>query len=354
MADRLPQLNALRVFDAAARHKSFVRAAEELHVTHGAVSRQIRLLEDALGVILFERRNRAVFLTAAGVALSTTTGFVFERIAETVRRIQGPADRMPLVVSCEPTIAMKWLIPRLGNFAREHPGIQLHICAAGGPVDFVRDGIDVALRRNDFYFDGAIYAETVCDEWMGPVCAPRSANPPGNGQEELRLLHTQSRGTAWPEWMKASQRIFSGAGAQTFEHFYLSLQAAAAGLGVAVGSVFMVEDDIVDNRLVAPFSFHRDGSKYLALSLTPFASDPRKSGFLDWIRKQAEASLRNLGEHLAGNAGARREGEMAMPVADEGPIDDPALASGDLRRPCGANEGHGFGLSAVRSPPGME
>ncbi|HSK40488.1 MAG TPA: LysR substrate-binding domain-containing protein [Arenibaculum sp.] len=320
MVHKFPQLNALRVFDAAARHKSFAKAAEELHVTHGAVSRQIRLLEDALGVALFERRSRAVFPTAAGVALSTTTGVVFGQIAETIRRIQGPADRSTLTISCEPTVAMKWLIPRLGNFAREYPDIQLHICAAGGPVDFVRDGIDIGLRRNDFHFEGSIHAEAVCDEWMGPVCAPRFADPSGIGGG-VRLLHTQSRRTAWPDWMKAAQRSFAGADAQTFEHFYLSLQAAAAGLGVAVGSALMVEDDILNNRLVAPFSFHRDGSKYMALSLTPFASDPRKLGFLTWIRKEAEASLRNLLRPPAQDADVGRNiGDSLDPAVREGPV----------------------------------
>ena len=126
----LPPLNTLRVFEAAARHGSFVRAAQELHVTHGAVSRQIRQLEASLGVDLFERRNRAVFLTPAGDQLHAAATDAFEILTDSIDRIARRAMSSTLVVSCEPTLAMRWLIPRLSRFQARHPAIQVHLFAA--------------------------------------------------------------------------------------------------------------------------------------------------------------------------------------------------------------------------------
>ena len=156
-AMKLPPLNALRYFDIAAQTESFVRAAEHLHVTHGAVSRQIRLLEESLGVELFERRNRAIFLTPAGRALQGTTQAIFEQLEGAVQRLQQQARDNVLVLSCEPTIAMRWLIPRLPRFHADHPDLQLHLVAAGGPLDFARSGVDLAIRRDDFHWYNQLY-----------------------------------------------------------------------------------------------------------------------------------------------------------------------------------------------------
>lgn len=129
---RLPPLNTLRIFDVAARTLSFVKAAEELHVTHGAVSRQIRQLEEALGVELFQRRNRAVFLTDAGLALQAATSAAFAQLITAIGKLQSDEAGNVIVVSCEPTIAMKWLIPRLPRFQQAYPELQVHLYAAGG------------------------------------------------------------------------------------------------------------------------------------------------------------------------------------------------------------------------------
>ena len=171
MSKQVP-LNTLRFSEAAARLGSFVSAAEELHLTHGVISRQIRLLEESLGTALFERRNRAVFLTSKGQLLLAATQQAFVGLDTTLACLRQPERRAQLVISCEPTIAMKWLIPRLGDFYRCHPELQLHIFAAGGPVSFQRQSIDVVLRRNDFNWGSEVHAEKVCDEWIGPVCTP--------------------------------------------------------------------------------------------------------------------------------------------------------------------------------------
>lgn len=279
-------VNALRFFDVAARLGSFVKAADELHLTHGAVSRQIRLLEDTLGVALFERRNRAVFLTPAGEQLQAATRHAFDHLSNVVATLRRPAHNTPLVVSCEPTIAMKWLIPRQSDFYRRHPGIRLHIVAAGGAVAFGRDGIDVALRRNDFTWDADVHAEKVSDEKIGPVCAPSLVKRGRIDLGKQILLHTASRKSAWSSWRKATRAAPDHAGNQTYEHFYLSLQAAGAGLGVAMGSAFMVQEELGSGRLTAPFGFVADGSAYYLLSPLPIDSDPRRSAFLAWLREQ--------------------------------------------------------------------
>jgi len=295
---KLPPLNTLRVFDAAARHLAFGKAAEELHVTHGAVSRQIRLLEDALGLALFERRNRAVFLTDAGRQLFEVTRALFEQLAAGLAKLRQPAAGAPLVLSCEPTIAMMWLIPRLPDFQRDHPGVQVHLYAAGGPVDFAAQGVDVALRRNDFEWDAALHAERVCEEWTGPVRRPGPAgaagiDPAADDWGGAPALSSATRPLAWRHWSRAAGLKPPRRAGPAYEHFYLSLQAAAAGLGVAVGSALMVCDALRDRRLEAPCGFTRDGSAYVLLSPRPCSEDPRAGGFLAWLRREAAASLRD-------------------------------------------------------------
>lgn len=280
-------LNALHVFDVAANELSFARAADRLFVTHGAVSRQIRTLEDALGLPLFIRRNRAVFLTPAGERLHATTRQMFEQLASTVASLQPSTPSRTLVVSCEPTLAMRWLIPRLGAFAQAHPDIALHLHSAGGPLDLANAGVDVAIRRNDFFWGHTLIAEPLADEWIGPVGLPATFDSP-----HLSPLHTRTRPHAWHDWQRAARhasiavtpRLDASATTPPFEHFYLSLQAAGAGLGAAIGSVYMVSDELNAGRLVAPFGFVRDGSAYVALAREPFATNPACEVLLRWLR----------------------------------------------------------------------
>ncbi|MDC8756176.1 LysR substrate-binding domain-containing protein [Janthinobacterium fluminis] len=289
MTSHAPSLNAIRMFEVAARHLSFVRAAEELHLTHGAVSRQIRLLEDTLGVALFERRNRAVFLTREGAAFQLTCADVMARLASGIRAIQQ-AGESALVLSCEPTLAMRWLIPRLGAFRERFPRIELHLVAAGGPVDFRRGHVDLALRRNDFQWGTDCHAEPVAREWTAPVCAPALLEAGQLHLERHCQLHTASRPDAWPCWGAASGRATPASRTARYEHFYLSLQAAGAGLGVAIGSVYMVGEELANGRLVAPAGFVEDGSDYYLLSPTPFAGDARRLDVLGWLREELAAT----------------------------------------------------------------
>jgi len=290
---KLPALSAFRYFDVAAQTESFVRAAELLNVTHGAVSRQVRLLEESLGVQLFERRNRAIFLNAAGRALHGTTLSVFEQLQGTVYRLQQQARENVLVLSCEPTIAMRWLIPRLPAFHATHPDIHLHLVAAGGPIDFVRSGVDLALRRNDFRWDEQLHALKICDEWVGPVCSPALQMPEQNltGQ---RLLHSASRPTAWNTWLDLSGQLAKDCSRTDYEHFYLSIQAASAGLGLAMASRLMVRDEIDSGQLKAPYGFIPDGSAYYLLCTQPLLADDNCRRFADWVMVQCASDLASV------------------------------------------------------------
>lgn len=282
-----PPLTAFRYFDIAARTESFVRAAEHLHVTHGAVSRQVRLLEESLGVALFERRNRAIFLTPAGRELHSTTQSIFEQLEGAVQRLQQQAEDNVLVVSCEPTIAMRWLIPRLPRFHAAHPNLQLHLVAAGGPVDFARGGIDLALRRDDFHWDRQLHSLKICDEWIGPV-----ARPDLNGQ---RLLHSSTRPDAWATWLRLSGQHLPHRTRSDFEHFYLSLQAASAGMGMAIASALMVCDELSNGQMEAPFGFLRDGSSYHLLSPLPLDDGSKRQRFAQWVGQECRICLAHLG-----------------------------------------------------------
>ncbi len=293
---KLPSLASFRFFEAAAQTGSFVKAAESLHVTHGAVSRQIRLLEETLGIALFERRNRAVFLNTAGHALHAVTHSIFEQLEEAVYRLQQTTTDNVLTLSCEPTIAMKWLIPRLPSFHKANPDIHLHLVAAGGPVDFLRSGVDLALRRDDFHWGPEIHAVKVCDEWVGPVC--REACDAKNSLDGTQLLHSGSRPKAWPTWQKLSGISTKGSIRADYEHFYLCIQAAVSGLGMAMASFLMVQDELENGQLYAPYGFVKDGSGYSLLSLEPLSQNEKFSRFQSWLSQEMSLCL-SLIEHQA-------------------------------------------------------
>ncbi|OQS38158.1 LysR substrate-binding domain-containing protein [Chromobacterium haemolyticum] len=289
MSYRIPALTAVRAFEAAARHGSFVKAAAELCVTHGAVSRQVKQLEEGLGVALFERRNRAVFLTAAGESFRQSCAEALRVLEQGAARAQRQADA-PLRLSCEPTIAMRWLIPRLPAFQAEHPDIELLLSAAGGKVDFSSQRIDLALRRDDSGWGLGDHVAEVARERMGPVCAPARLLAAGGDWRALPLLHTDSRPEAWSRWL-AAKGVEAAGEAGRFEHFYLSLQAAEAGMGLAIASLYMAADALRLGQLTAPAGFCEDGSGYVLLSSRPFDGDARRRAVLEWLRRQMALDL---------------------------------------------------------------
>ncbi|WP_407049735.1 LysR substrate-binding domain-containing protein [Methyloraptor flagellatus] len=286
MVARLPSLSALRAFEAAARHLNFGRAGEELFVTHSAISRQIRALEDDLEVALFERRNRGVFLTEAGRRLLATMSQVFQQIEDCCRELRAGVSA-PLVISCEPTFTQRWLIPRLAQFNTRYPDTEIHVLAAGGPVNFDRSHIDVALRRSDFSWPAEVFVETIIDEYVGPVCAPHLLAHGSDNILSLPRIHSATRPDAWARYL--SDNLISDPqppGHQVFEHFYLSIEAAIAGLGAAIGPEPLVADAVARGQLAAPRGFSRNGYRYVLLSRKPFEDDARTRHFLAWLRGQ--------------------------------------------------------------------
>lgn len=287
---KMPSLTSLRFFNSAAQTGSFVSAAEQLHVTHSAVSRQIRLLEDELGIALFERRNRAVYLNEAGQYLYKTTSAIFEQLEETVTHLRTPLNNPVLVVSCEPTIAMKWLIPRLSHFYALHPEITLHLVAAGGAIDFNKEGVDLAFRRDDFFWSKNIYATKICDEKIGAVIKPN------NLHHSHKQLITLSRPQAWQDWFQYSGVVSNYTKTSEYEHFYLAIQATLAGLGATIASFLMVQDELHNQQLVAINGFVKDNSSYYLLSPIEITPDSKQGKFKNWIIAEAEKSSKKVDE----------------------------------------------------------
>lgn len=213
-----------------------------------------------------------MFLNESGRRLAQAVCDGFDMIGRVAQEIRDQGAAGPITLSCEPTLLMRWLIPRLPSFHAAHPDIALHLVAAGGPVR-LGSGIDAAIRRSDFPLSPDVRAEVLFDERVGPVCRADMVDrlfDRAGGTVTLRddapLLHTRTRSDAWAPWALASSaRALTGAG-QIFEHFYLSLQAATAGLGVAIGSWQMVRDDIANGTLAAPLGFVDDGTRYVLLS----------------------------------------------------------------------------------------
>ncbi|MBP1000199.1 LysR family transcriptional regulator [Serratia fonticola] len=286
---KFPPLNALRFFEAAARHQSLIKASEELCVTQSAVSRQIKQLEDSLGVALFERRNRAIFLTADGIRLMEASQAMLEILRSALGQLATPQSNQPLVVSCEPTIMMRWLIPRLPAFKQQQPDMQIHLFAAGGPIDFARSHVDLALRRDDFTWDTNLFSQMIGQELMGLVSNPEllgGACSPAH----MNVLHTHTRPDAWQHWMRLNQFDREAINHTWFEHFYIMLEAIGAGVGIGICSLYMVEQALNNGQLIAPYGFVPDGSSYHLLSPEPFDTDQRRTAFLTWIRDEFRES----------------------------------------------------------------
>lgn len=286
---RMPSLLALRCFESAARFENFARAADELNLTPGAISRAMRLLEEDLDVDLFERRSRRVYLTEAGRRLAKAVSEGFGVMNQAVHALRTDARRArQRVLSCEPTLLMRWLIPRWGDFKARHQGLDIHLVAGGGTFSFGH-GIDLAIRRDDFPRPASYHAETLFTEKVGPVCRPDKIDQWfGKSRKGLRpsapLLQTASRPTAWQEWAHAKGLPTPAGQMQSFEHFYFSIQAAVAGLGVAIGPWHLVRDDIQSGVLAAPCGFVEDGSRYCLISPTAPKPGSLEMDLLHWLQ----------------------------------------------------------------------
>jgi LysR family glycine cleavage system transcriptional activator len=263
MPASLPPLNGLLVFEAAARHLSFTRAAAELNVTQTAVSHQIRRLEEQLGLRLFVRRNRALELTREAREYLPAVRAAFQdlRVA-TQRLLHGKRDDV-LTVSTIVSVAAKWLVPRLAAFQETHPEIEVRIATGTRLVDFRREEVDVAIRYGRGHWPG-LRADWLMAEELFPVCAPSllTGPKPLNRPEDLvhhTLLHVELGADEWQLWLTATglpPRLATQRGMR-FDDRLMALQAAMDGLGVAIGHAPLVEADIAAGRLVVPFDAYQ-------------------------------------------------------------------------------------------------
>jgi LysR family glycine cleavage system transcriptional activator len=304
MARHLPPLLALRAFEAAARHLSFTEAAKELNVTQGAISRHIKSLEGHLRVTLFRRLSRSLELTPEGATYYPALREALDTIERATRRIFSRKLEQVLTLSVLPTLAMSWIIPRLPAFSALHPEIELRMVTSIHPADF-RTEIDVAIRvgkRGPRTRDGARIDLVMAEEWSGiaseflmpdvlvPVCSPAlpKRGAPLRKPADLKnytLLHNATRPHAWADWLEAVGEggVHASAG-PTYGHFFLALQAAAEGKGVACVPSVLVEQDIAAKRLMMPFEqrVESEGAYYL-LYRQHEADSEKVRAFRTWL-----------------------------------------------------------------------
>lgn len=294
MNRRLPPLNAMRAFESAARNASFTRAASELFVTQGAVSRHVAALERWLGTKLFMRTQRGIELTAKGSAYFRLIKGALDQIDHATRQLQQSPDENLLRLKLPPTFAIRWLVPRLARFHAQHRGIDVQITTSHDTVDFDREDVDAYIHSDLVPPTGPGFRR-LFGEVLTPVCSPNLTkhDPPLKAPRDLAqhvLLCSLHRPHDWPTWLSAAGvGDIDGNSGLKFENAALAYQAAIDELGVTIAQRAMVEDDLQSRRLIAPFALNvrTSGAYYLA-----YHRDRPKSArlavFEDWLLREAE------------------------------------------------------------------
>ena len=295
---RIPSLDLLEGFESAARHLSFTKAGEELFLTQSAVSRQIKELEDQLGVRLFERRHRALSLTEAGQQFYAATSQVLTTMRSAAERLRAAGGRKrPLSVTTTASFAALWLIPRLAGFTRTHPGIDVRITADTRVQDLERDGLDLAIRHGPASLAGP-NAVRLFGERVFPVCSPKllKKNPlrePADLKNHCLLQYDDPEvrhpWLNWKTWLEVA-RIpdLRPAGTLSFSGYEQIIPAAVAGHGVALGRTPLVKDLIAAKQLVAPFTSSADPARaYFVVTSEAAAQRPEVNDFLEWLKEEA-------------------------------------------------------------------
>lgn len=293
MPRELPPLNALRAFEAAARLQSINHAALELHVTHGAVSRQVRALEEHLGVSLFVKEGRGVKLTDAGRRLRDTAFEVFDRLRVTCAELKHASDA-PFVLGCPGSLLARWFIPRLDRLNRELPELRLQLSASEGELDPLRADVDATLCFSTPPWPAGMQVHELAAERIGPVISPQHPRfaelarvAPAMLLAEP-LLHTASRPQAWPQWLQLNGLDTTALQlGQGFEHLYYLLEAAVAGLGIAIAPEQLVADDLAAGRLQAPWGFVETPAR-LSFWSRARHPDPRCTPLLQWLGRELQ------------------------------------------------------------------
>jgi LysR family glycine cleavage system transcriptional activator len=297
MPRRLPQLNALKAFEAAARHVSFTRAAEELCVTQGAISHQVKALEAELGVKLFNREIQRLIITDAGRDYLLVVRDAFDRIAMGTERLVQRQSSGMLTVSTSPDFAAKWLVHRLGRFAEAHPDIDLRVSATMHHIDFAREDVDIAVRHGDGDWPG-LHVTQLCTEHLFAVCSPALASKLKRPSDVLNLplLHLDDR-SIWSAWLDAAGVVGPDAiHGPVLNRASMLIDAAAEGQGVALARTTLAAWDLIHNRLVRPFPITLPLSKsYWIVCPKTTAKLPKLVAFRDWLLAQASDDARRLG-----------------------------------------------------------
>lgn len=290
MKQRLPSLNGLRAFEAAARHLSFTRAAEELNVTQTAISHQIKRLEDELGLQLFIRRNRRLLLSEAGQDYLPAVRTAFEGLHDATARVYRRDESGTLVVATMASFAMKWLVPRLAGFEQAHPDISVRITTSNRLTDFARDDVDLAIRWGRGEWPG-LRVDHLVGEAVFPICSPglRDGPPRLERPEDLAgatLLHASVWPQDWRMWLTAvgvADTVDASKGPE-YEDELIAMEAAIDGQGVAIGWSTLIERELESGRLVVPFDIALgDQGAYYIVAPEETAERPKIAVFRDWL-----------------------------------------------------------------------
>lgn len=299
MLRRLPSLNALKAFEAAARHESFTKAADELNVTQGAVSHQVKGLETELGLRLFNRERQRLVITEAGRSYLEVVRDAFDRLAVGTNRLLQLQTSGALTVTTSPNFATKWLVHRLGRFVEAHPDIDLRVSASLQHVDFAREDIDLAIRHGDGQWPG-LSVTRLCAEQLFPICSPKFMR----GRGALRtpadlgrhsLLHVNDR-RDWSSWLQAAGVAVAGVErGPIFNQASMAIDAAIDGQGIALARTALAAWDLRAGRLVRPFALALNAPyAYWIVCPQPTAQLPKIKTFRDWLLAEATEDARRL------------------------------------------------------------
>jgi DNA-binding transcriptional LysR family regulator len=280
-------LNALRAFEATARHGSFSAAADELSVTHGAVSRQVRMLEETFGVSLLQRTPQGAQPTPEGERLAAGLKRGFDEIQSSIEQLKPG----PLTLACSTSIMMYWVLPRLSLFQQKNPDVDLQYHMTSGPLDFTRDKVSVAIRLSSQEPPRDVIRTDICSELVGPVCSPDYLRTLGlrttADLQRARLIYSHTRENAWAEWKQCyDPTIGELALDEGFPHFYLLIQAARCGLGVANVPRMLVQDDLNSGTLVAPFGFVAGPNRLTIWVASHLTGRSETKRLVDWLSSE--------------------------------------------------------------------
>jgi len=287
MARTLPPLSSLRPFEAAARLESFSRAAAELHLTHGAVSHQVRALEQFLGTPLFARHGRRVALTAPGRAFAERVRRALGEIAEAAAQVRGATHERRLTLSVLPSFASRWLMPRLVRFMEAHPEVEVNVIASSELADLTAGEIDLAIRFGKGPWPPLVCEAFLDDEYF-PVASPRLAKLPKQPADLLRMRIIREDRDYWSTWFAAAGVPLAGAvEGPLFNDATYSLQAAARGEGIALARRSIVGEDL--ERGVLKRLFHAavpSNERYWFVSPRETAAAPKVRAFREWVKAE--------------------------------------------------------------------